>query len=416
MPLKFSKIKRPKYLILLSFSLWAGLPQCTCVHDHSPGYDIAAYYFPDYHPGDKRNHIRYGTGWSEWELVKKARPRFPGHDQPKVPLWGYTDESDPVVMAKKIETAARYGIDAFIFDWYYYDDGPFLEKCLEHGYMQAENNSQVKFAIMWANHDWIDIHPVSKKDRLKGPKLLYPGKISPETWERMTGYIIKKYFHHPSYWKVGGKPYFSIYDLSRFIEIFGSVEDTRKAVEAFRQKVIDSGLPGLNLNAVVWGRPILPGEKRVDNPFALISYLGFDSFTSYVWIHHVALPEFPQTPYLYVQKKYFEYANSVADTFNLPYYPNVTMGWDPSPRTNQNDPYENLGYPFMATISDNTPEAFTGALREMKSFLQSHPQCNNTFNINCWNEWTEGSYLEPDTTYKTGYLEAVLKVFGEGDK
>ena len=42
-----------------------------------------------------RNEKNKGKGWSEWELIKAAKPRFPNHDQPKKPLWGYTDESDP---------------------------------------------------------------------------------------------------------------------------------------------------------------------------------------------------------------------------------------------------------------------------------------------------------------------------------
>ncbi|MDR1336600.1 MAG: glycoside hydrolase family 99-like domain-containing protein, partial [Tannerella sp.] len=28
-----------------------------------------------------------------------------------------------------------------------------------------------------------------------------------------------------------------------------------------------------------------------------------------------------------------------------------------------------------------------------------------------WNEWAEGSYLEPDTEFEYGFLEAVRKVF-----
>jgi len=33
-------------------------------------------------------------------------------------------------------------------------------------------------------------------------------------------------------------------------------------------------------------------------------------------------------------------------------------------------------------------------------------------NINCWNEWTEGSYLEPDTVHGMQYLDAIRDVFG----
>jgi len=64
-------------------------------------------------------------------LVKAAGPCFPGHDQPKVPLWGYEDEADPVVMAKNIDVAADHGLEQFLFDWYLYDDGSYLNRALD---------------------------------------------------------------------------------------------------------------------------------------------------------------------------------------------------------------------------------------------------------------------------------------------
>ncbi|HQH53618.1 MAG TPA: glycoside hydrolase family 99-like domain-containing protein, partial [Candidatus Hydrogenedentes bacterium] len=142
-----------------------------------------------------------------------------------------------------------------------------------------------------------------------------------------------------------------------------------------------------------------------------VSLLGFNSVTSYVWIHHVALPEFPQTPYDYVRDKYIDHWKQAAPRYNVPYFPNVTMGWDSSPRCHSDDAFKNTGYPFMATISNNTPEAFEGGLRAVKALADTLPPGPRIITVNCWNEWTEGSYLEPDTRNGLAYLEAVQRVF-----
>jgi hypothetical protein len=72
--------------------------------------DLYAYYFPNWHQ-DRRNDIWHGKGWTEWEVLKCARPRFPGHNQPLVPLWGYEDEADPAVMDKKILCAKELSLN-----------------------------------------------------------------------------------------------------------------------------------------------------------------------------------------------------------------------------------------------------------------------------------------------------------------
>jgi hypothetical protein len=271
------------FLLILSafYALGNGREKSSSGHDK---ITVAAYYFPNYHTGDARNNKNKGTGWSEWELVKAAKPRFPGHDQPKVPLWGYTDEKDPKVMAQKIETASKYGVDCFIFDWYMYQDGPFLNRCLDEGFLKAKNLDKIKFALMWANHDWVDIHPYTKGAK---QKLLYEGKVTPERFEQICDILVSQYFTKPSYWKIDGKAYFSVYDIQKFMDGFGSIEATKAAMERLSQKAIAAGLKGVHWNLVAWGRPVLPVEKVPANTADLIKLLGFNSATSYVWVHHV---------------------------------------------------------------------------------------------------------------------------------
>lgn len=370
---------------------------------------VATYYFGNYHPGDPRNTKLKGATWSEWELVKNAKPRFEGHHQPNVPLWGYTDESKPKDMEQKIAAAADHGIDAFIFDWYYYNDGPFLDAPIDKGFLKAKNQSRLKFAFMWANHDWIDIHPYTRGTQAK---LLYPGTVTPEKFDEITTMLVKRYFSKKNYWRVDGKPYFSFYDLGNLIRGFGSLAKTREALDAFRAKAKAARMPGLHLNAVVWDRVILPGERTVTDAAKIVRDLGFDSITSYVWIHHAGMPQ-QQTDYNQVRDQYFNYWTNATKTFDAPYIPNVTMGWDPSPRADQSQEFGNFGYPFTNTISNNTPENFRQALQITKDRLLADPSSLKIMNINCWNEWTEGSYLEPDTVHGMAYLDSIKAVFGK---
>lgn len=374
--------------------------------------DVAVYYFPNYH-ADARNERLHGAGWTEWELVKRAEPRFKYHEQPKVPVWGYADEANPQVMARSIDAAADHGVDSFIFDWYWYNDGPFLQRALEDGFLNAPNNDRLKFALMWANHDWLDIHPakICSINAEKSAKLLYPGVVTPQTFEILMRHCIETYFKHPSYWLMDGCPYFSIYELTKLLDSFGSVATTRKMLDRFRSEVRKAGFPDLHLNAIVWNNPILPGERTVIDPYELIRQLGFDSVTSYIWIHHATLSEFPLTKFSEVEKQYLEYWEKAQANCPVPCYPNLTMGWDPSPRTVQSDRYLNRGYPFTPVIGGNTPEAFKQSASRIKDRLDDLDLPNAFVTVNAWNEWTEGSYLEPDSKNGMEYLEAIRDVF-----
>lgn len=373
-----------------------------------PGdYHVGCYYFPNYHV-DPRNERVHGKGWTEWEVVKRACPRFAGHEQPRVPRWGYEDEADPRVMARKIAAAADHGVDGFIFDWYWYDDGPFLNRCLERGFLRAPNRERLRFSCMWANHDWTDIHPAGRRQPYT---LLYPGRVTPATFRRMTDHVIRRYFRHPSYWRIAGCPYFSVYDLGQLLRSFGTLAGTRRALDDFRARTCRAGLPGLHLNAVLWGRPVLPGTAVPADPVELVRTLGFDSVTSYVWVHHAALGKRRTIAYRRMQRAYRAYWLETARRCPLPYFPNVTVGWDASPRTVPSERWDpTAGYPYTPIIAGATPAAFRQALREAKRGLAGAPV--RILNINSWNEWTEGSYLEPDTRHGMAYLQAVREVFG----
>ncbi len=388
---------RLPHLIVMVVATFMSCTNLQAQRDRSPGYTLACYYFPNYHV-DKRNEAYHGKNWTEWEILKAAKPRFAGHDQPKIPLWGYTDEADPKAMRKKIQTASKYGIDVFIYDWYYYDDGPFLQRGLEEGFMKAPNNRRMKFAVMWANHDWTDLFP---KKIAKPYKVMYNGNITWETWDKMIDYIISKYFKHPSYWLIDGAPYFSVYEMSELIQSFGNAEGISKALSLFRNKTIAAGFKDLHLNIV---KP--SSQKSIEG-------IGFNSFTSYVWIHHVPMRGFPTTDYSEAGKGYLKYAEDVVTKFTLPYYPNVSMGWDSSPRCDPDSAFKNRGYPFTPVLIGNTPAAFKESMHQAKKYLDTHPSSKKILTINSWNEWTEGSYLEPDVNHKCQYLKAIRDIFGK---
>ena len=372
---------------------------------------VAAYYYPGTHPDPRWDKNKY-PGFTEWDEIKAAKPRFPGHVQPNPPLWGYQNEARPEVMAQKIAAAAAYGVNAFIFDWYYYNDGPYLDDALDQGFLHATNNARAKFALMWANHDWYDIQGYNPTNH--NLKLLYPGKVTTATWDKIGDLVIAKYFKHPSYWLVDGKPYFSIYEMSQFLDSFGSIENARAALDQFRAKVGAAGFPGLHVNAIVWGEPNLPGGKTPPGWPKLCRDLALDSLTSYTWVHHGALnyDTFPLSDYVWGRRKYLSFWARAKSDYPIPYFPNAMVNWDNSPRAAAGADWSHPGaHVVNPVVTGNTPAAFKQSLELIKQRLLASPTQPKIITINAWNEWPEGSCLEPAQQYGYGYLEAIKAVF-----
>lgn len=374
-------------------------------------YQVAVYYFPQYHP-DAINDRWHRPGWTEWELVKAARPRFEGHRQPIIPEWGYFNEADPAWAAKEIDLAADHGVTTFLYDWYWYEGKPFLQEGLEKGFMAAPNNDRLKFGLMWANHKWVNIFPNAANEV---PALMADGSVDRSTFDQMVEYVIETYFDHPGYFKIDGAPYFSIYELGTFINGLGGLEAAKAALDHFRARTKAHGFPDLHLNGITWGFQVLPSEIKIADPAPIVHYLGYNSVGSYVWIHHVDLSKksFPTTDYKDIAEDNYKVWEEYKEVFPVQYMPNVSMGWDASPRTNQEIPFQKAPYPWTNIITGNSPAAFQEALQRAKEFIDCQNLRPKMLTINAWNEWTEGSYLLPDTFYGTGYLEAIKTVFGK---
>ena len=380
-------------------------------------YQVAVYYFPNYHV-DSINERWHGKGWTEWDLVKISKPRFQGHKQPKVPTWGYFDEANPKWAAKEIDLAANHGIDVFIYDWYWYENtGMFLQEGLEKGFLKAPNNHRLKFALMWANHNWMNIEPTAYTNV---QEKLTDGRVSEQLWDTITSYIINHYFNQPNYWKIDGKPYFSIFETTNFIASFGSLEKAAGAMQLFEDKVKKAGFPGLHFNCIDQGlsdnsvQSVFHNKATAGDVFKALKTASLTSY-NFTYVYDLSKAGWPTASYQKAIDANVNYWPVIGSKYpGIEYYPNVTMGWDVTPRLIQTDKFDTYkGYPWTPVFNgDNTPEAFQSALIKAKEFLDKKNYKNNIIILNAWNEWTEGSYLLPDKTTGTKYLEAIKNVFG----
>ena len=245
-------------------------------------YDIAAFIWPSYTGDEPRSRIFWPEGYGEWQTVKAMTDKgYKGCRWPRIPTWGYVNEADSRVMEMQIDCAVSHGVNVFIYDWYWYDNRPFLENCLNDGFLKARNNKDMKFYLMWANHNATHLWDKRNSDR-DLDTVIWSGVVTPEIFENICDRTIEKYFKKENYYTIDGCPVYMIFDLDNFIRSFGTTEKCKEGIELFRKKTVDAGFRGLHFQVVHWGERIynwLPDEDINKGIDAMLSNL--DPYTVY---------------------------------------------------------------------------------------------------------------------------------------
>ena len=372
-------------------------------------YDIAAFIWPSYTGDEPRTRIFWPEGYGEWQTVKAMTNKgYKGCRWPRIPTWGYVNEADSRVMEMQIDCAVSYGVNVFIYDWYWYDNRPFLENCLNDGFLKARNNKDMKFYLMWANHNANHLWDKRNSDRDLST-VIWSGVVTPEIFSVICDRTIEKYFKRDNYYQIDGCPVYMIFDLDNFVRSFENTEECKKALDMFRKKTIEAGFNGLHFQVVHWsGRTygwLNEGDvNKGADCFELYRYLGVDSLTSYNWGCSANL----DGDYVELTDKYIKNISMDTKKTEIEFYPNISVGWDNNVRFNDFIP---------GVVVNNTPDNFRSACEKIKMLTDDSVKNESLrvplITVNSWNEWTETSYLQPDDLFGYGYLEALKNVFFE---
>ena len=367
-------------------------------------YYVAAYVWPSLHHDERFGDMLWPEGIGEWEVIKKGTPRYEGHYQPKVPLWGYEMDDDPVVMERWIDAATDHGVNVFIFDWYWFGGGPFLEGSLNNGFLKALNNEKMKFYVMWANHDvrrnYWNVHKYENDT-----SILWEGAVDKENFTTLVERIIDQYFKQPNYFRIDDKPVFHVFSPDNLVKGLGGLDRTKEALDYFREEAEKAGFPGMHLQFRASGgmEPALLSNYYSEGKSVneIVDYLGVNSVTKYGWGH--------DEDYIKLGVETIKKRHKLDSLLNVPYFANVSIGWDDTPR------FPDKGKEHITHIN-KSPESFAAFLQKAKEYCDERPDEPNLITLFSWNEFVEGSYLLPCMKYGFKHLEAVRKVMsGEYD-
>jgi adenine C2-methylase RlmN of 23S rRNA A2503 and tRNA A37 len=194
-----------------------------------------------------------------------------------------------------------------------------------------------------------------------------------------------------------------LFDIMNLVRGLGGVEETWDALNYFREQTVKAGFPGLELHLTVRRDSHMAqkiDEKSGMTVLEFINKTGFDGVTHYGFLDFVNIKQNYADVLVDVEKGY----KKTAEQVNSIYYPNVSMGWDTTPR-----------YPHREDdniCTETTPENIKKGFELAKKYVDETKGLKAPLIIvNSWNEWTEGTYIQPDNINGYGYLKALKEVF-----